>query len=191
MADYSTKTDHELTQAVVKGDTAAFNELLNRYKNLVYSVVLRMINCREDADDQAQEVFIKIYRNMEKYSPEFKFSTWVIRIATNHVIDFRRRNKNAAMTDALEDAERAATAPSPEDTYIAKEQSEMLNAAVDALPEMYRLPIVLYHHQGLSYQEISEIVNEPMSKVKNRIFRARKLLKEALISMKRGESYGM
>ena len=194
MADYSMKTDQELTEAVVAGDTAAFNELLQRYKNLVYSVVLRMLNCREDADDQAQEIFIKIYRNMEKYSSEFKFSTWVIRIATNHVIDFRRKNKNAVATETLEDAEHSkttATAPSPEDAYIAKEQSQLLNAAVEALPDMYRVPIVLYHEQGLSYQEIADIVDEPMSKVKNRIFRARKLLKEALLSLKRGESYGL
>ena len=193
MTDYSTKTDFELCQAVAKGETAAFDVLLERYKSLVYSVVLRMVNCKEDANDQAQEVFIKLYKNIEKYSPEFKFSTWIIRIATNHVIDFRRRNKFAGQVSDLETATDSgmitAAAPSPEDTYIAKEQSEMLHTAIENLPDMYKIPIVLYHSQGLSYQEIADIVDEPMSKVKNRIFRARKLLKEALIGMKRGESY--
>jgi len=193
MTNYKAKTDHELTLAVANGETAAFDVLLERYKNLVYSVVLRMVNCREDANDQAQEVFIKIYKNIEKYSPEFKFSTWVIRIATNHVIDFRRRNKLAGQIDELDTAMDSgavtATAPSPEDAYIAKEQSEMLHTAIENLPDMYKIPIVLYHNQGLSYQEIADIVDEPMSKVKNRIFRARKILKEALLNMKRGESY--
>jgi len=195
MTDYTAKTDNELVQAVLQGQTAAFDVLLERYKNLVYSVVLRMVSCREDANDNAQEVFIKIYRNLEKYSDEFKFSTWVIRIATNHVIDFRRRNKQAGMTDDLETAmdsgAATATVPSPEEAYIAKEQSQMLHTAIESLPDMYKIPIVLYHQQGLSYQEISEIVDEPMSKVKNRLFRARKILKENLMSVKRGESYGM
>jgi RNA polymerase sigma-70 factor (ECF subfamily) len=190
MSKYTEKTDYDLILAVTSGETAAFDELLTRYKNLVYSVVLRMVNCREDANDQAQEVFIKIYKNLEKYKPEFKFSTWVIRIATNHVIDFRRRGSAAAETVELAAAEAVpTTADSPEEAYLAKEQSRILTNAIESLPDMYKLPIVLYHNQGLSYQEISEIVDEPMSKVKNRLFRARKLLKESLMSLKRGESY--
>jgi RNA polymerase sigma-70 factor (ECF subfamily) len=195
MSKFGDKTDYELILAVTSGEAAAFDELLTRYKNLVYSVVLRMVNCREDANDQAQEVFIKIYKNLEKYKPDYKFSTWVIRIATNHVIDFRRRRANAAATCDLEAARDvaamgvAAVAAQPEDAYLAKEQSQILTNAIESLPDMYKLPIVLYHSQGLSYQEISEIMDEPMSKVKNRLFRARKLLKESLMTLKRGESY--
>ncbi|MCL2855777.1 MAG: sigma-70 family RNA polymerase sigma factor [Defluviitaleaceae bacterium] len=188
---YTEKTDYDLAVMVASGNHDAFNVLLERYKNLVYSVVLRMINDKEEANDQAQEVFIKIYRHIEKYKPDYKFSTWVIRIATNHVIDFRRRSKNQMETGNLDDMEEtvAATAPSPEDAYIAKEQTRMLTDAVESLPDMYKLPIVLYHQQGLSYQEISDVVGEPISKVKNRLFRARKILKENLVSIKRGESY--
>ena len=193
MANYVDKTDYELVQAVVSGQTTAFDVLLERYKNLVYSVVLRMVNCREDANDQAQEVFIKIYKNLEKYNPEFNFSTWVIRIATNHVIDFRRRSKLAAMTGSLDEIEESgaarAVSGSPEDEYLAKEQTQMLHDAIESLPDMYKIPIVLFHQQGLSYQEIADVVDEPMSKVKNRIFRARKLLKEYLLNLKGGEGY--
>ena len=190
---YVDKSDYELVLAVTSGEAAAFDVLLERYKNLVYSVVLRMMNDREEANDQAQEVFIKVYRNLGKYNPEFKFSTWVIRIATNHVIDFRRRNKAEAMNMHLEaiESESPVIAASAEDIYLAKEQSKLLADMIESLPDMYRLPIVLYHQQGLSYQEISEIVDEPMSKVKNRIFRARKILKENLMNLKRGESYVM
>lgn len=188
---YTEKSDYDLTVMVANGDHDAFSELVNRYKNLVYSVVLRMISDKEEANDQAQEVFIKLYKNIGKYSDEFKFSTWVIRIATNHVIDFRRRSKNHIEASNLDDMEDSAVeyVSSAEETYIAKEQSKMLSDAVENLPDMYKLPVVLYHQQGMSYQEISDIVGEPISKIKNRLFRARKLLKESLISMQRGESY--
>jgi len=188
---HTEKSDYDLTVMVANGDHDAFSELVNRYKNLVYSVVLRMISDKEEANDQAQEVFIKLYKNIGKYSDEFKFSTWVIRIATNHVIDFRRRSKNHIEASNLDDMEDSAVeyVSSAEETYIAKEQSKMLSDAVENLPDMYKLPVVLYHQQGMSYQEISDIVGEPISKIKNRLFRARKLLKESLISMQRGESY--
>jgi RNA polymerase sigma-70 factor (ECF subfamily) len=80
---------------------------------------------------------------------------------------------------------------SPESEYVKKEQREMLNEVVSKLPDMYKIPIVLYHQQGLSYQEISDVIEEPLSKVKNRIFRGRKMLKDGLMSMREGGSYGL
>ncbi|MCL2572943.1 MAG: sigma-70 family RNA polymerase sigma factor [Defluviitaleaceae bacterium] len=195
--NYAKMTDYELVAACIEGEKNSFEELVSRYKNLVYSVVLRMVTDKEDANDLAQEVFIKIYRNLEKYSEEYKFSTWTIRIATNHVIDWRRKKKYE--TVSIDDEENtvagglmANSGASPEDEYIADEQSRMLRDLVAGLPDIYRVPIVLYHEQGLSYQEISEITGEPLSKVKNRIFRGRKLLKESLMNLRRGgESYGV
>ena len=190
---YEKMTDYELVLACLEGDKDSFGEIATRYKNLIYSVVLRMVSDKEEANDLAQEVFIKIYRNLDKYSNEYKFSTWIIRIATNHVIDYRRKKKqdtvnidDAAVAGTLQDSGGA----SPEDEYIAKEQSRMLRDLVAGLPDIYRVPIVLYHEQGLSYQEIADITDEPLSKVKNRIFRGRKMLKESLLNMRRGgESY--
>ncbi|MDR2938854.1 MAG: sigma-70 family RNA polymerase sigma factor [Clostridiales bacterium] len=173
-------SDYELIQRVLNGELAYFNELVNRYKNLVYSIILRMINNSDEADDLAQEVFIKIYKNLDKYYPEYKFSTWVIRITTNHVIDYRR--KKFKETVPLEDVEyELSTADSPESEYIKKEEKQRLKNVVNKLPDMYKIPIVLYHEQGLSYQEIADIIDEPLSKVKNRIFRGRKMLKEILM----------
>ncbi|MDR1913748.1 MAG: sigma-70 family RNA polymerase sigma factor [Clostridiales bacterium] len=188
----SNYTDYELIQGVLAGNKDLFSELVTRYKNLVYSVILRMINDREEADDLAQEVFIKLYKNLDKYYPDFKFSTWTIRIATNHVIDYRRKKKQE--TVPIEDVEFSLTSEdSPESEYIKREQSNELKKIVSELPDMYKIPIVLYHEQGLSYQEISDIVNEPLSKVKNRIFRGRRMLKESLLSLrhKEGISYGL
>ena len=146
--------DYELIKLVMSGDQNAFAQLVNRYKNLVYSVVLRMVNNTEEANDLAQEIFIKLYKNLDKYQPEYKFSTWLIRISTNHIIDYRRKRK--------------------------KEEIKQLECAIKTLPDLYKIPIVLYHQQGLRYQEIADTIGEPLSKVKNRIFRGRKMLKESL-----------
>ena len=189
--DFTKMTDYELVLACVDGDKDAFGELLTRYKNLVYSVALRMVSDKDEADDLAQEIFIKLYRNLEKYQPEYRFSTWTMKVATNHVIDHRRKKRQETVSiDEVGDMAGVDTL-SPEDAYIAKEQTEMLRGLIDDLPEMYKVPIVLYHQQGLSYTEISEITGEPLSKVKNRIFRGRKMMKESLVAMRRGESYGV
>ena len=188
----SAYTDYELIQACLAGNRDIFEELVKRYKNLVYSVILRMVNDREEANDLAQDVFIKIYKNLDKYYPEYKFSTWVIRIATNHVIDYRRKKKQE--TVPIEEVEFSlSTEESPEAAFIRREQRDELKKIVGDLPDMYKIPIVLYHEQGLSYQEISEIINEPLSKVKNRIFRGRRMLKESLVNIERkgSVSYGL
>jgi RNA polymerase sigma-70 factor (ECF subfamily) len=182
-------TDYELIQGCLAGDKNLFADLVTRYKNLVYSVILRMVNDREEANDLAQEVFVKIYKNLDKYYPDYKFSTWTIRIATNHVIDYRR--KKHAETVPIEDVEFGLSGEeSPETDYIRREQNEELRRIVGDLPDMYKIPIVLYHEQGLSYQEIADIIHEPLSKVKNRIFRGRRMLKESLQNLRRKESAG-
>jgi len=184
-------SDYELIQMCLNEDINYFQELVSRYKNLVYSVTLRMVNDADEADDLAQEVFIKVYKNLHKYTPEFKVSTWLIRITTNHIIDYRRKKRPQSVP--IEDVEFELTSEeSPESLYIAKEQKERLNALLDSLPDMYKIPIILYHKEGLSYQEIAEIIKEPLSKVKNRIFRGRKMLKDSILNAEEeGAYYGM
>ena len=182
-----TKEDYDVIQLCLQGNQEAFTELVGRYKNLVYSVILRMVNDHEEANDLAQEVFIKVYKYLDRYSPEYKFSTWIMRITTNLVIDYRRKKKQE--TVSIDDMEVEPTSyDTPEGSYLEKEQNNLVNTAIKALPDMYRIPIILYHHQGLSYQEIGDIIGEPLSKVKNRIFRGRKMLKENLMEMKEGHA---
>lgn len=178
--DYKNLSDYEIIKICINGDKEIFSELVSRYKNLVYSIILKMTADGEEANDLAQEVFIKIYKNLDKYFPDYKFSTWIIRITTNHVIDYRRKKKQETVPFEEVDYE-ISSGSSPEEIYIKKEQKEMLEELVGSLPEMYKIPIVLYHRQGLSYQEIADVINEPLSKVKNRIFRGRKMLKESLL----------
>lgn len=183
-------TDYELVQKCLNGEKEYFSEIITRHKNLVYSVVLRMVNNQDDANDLAQEVFIKVYKNLDKYFPDFKFSTWIVKITTNHVIDYRRKKKYE--TVSMEEIEyKLISENTPEQDCLEKEERLLLNQLLNKLPDIYKVPIVLYHQQGLSYQEIAETINEPLSKVKNRIFRGRKLLKEELLKMKEGEDIGL
>jgi len=194
-ASMTEMTDMQLIEACLAGNQDCFTELVTRYKNLVYSIILRMTKDNEEANDLAQDVFLKIYKNLRAYSPAFKFSTWVIRITTNHVIDQHRKKKQetVSLEDAAFDTGMADTEASPETIYLQREQTRRINKIIEDLPIMYKIPIVLYHQQGMSYQEISETINEPLSKVKNRIFRGRKLLKDSLVrtTAKEGESYGL
>lgn len=188
--DVNDMTDYELIRACLEKDNSYFEEIVDRYKNLVYSIILRMQNDKEEANDLAQEVFIKIYKNLNKYYPEYKLSTWIIRITTNHVIDFNRQKKQQHV--ALDDIDYDLPVSQddlPEAAYVNKERSLALAAAINSLPDMYKIPIVLYHSQGMTYQEISEAICEPLSKVKNRIFRGRKILKDTLMVGKEGELY--
>lgn len=195
MTDRASMTDMALIDACLDGDQECFTELVTRYKNLVYSIILRMTKDSEEANDLAQDVFLKLYKNLRSYSPAFKFSTWVIRITTNHVIDQHRkkRQETVPLDSIAYDADMTSAVASPEAIYIQREQTQRINRIVSDLPEMYKIPIVLYHQQGMSYQEISEAIDEPLSKVKNRIFRGRKLLKDGMLktSGKEGESYGL
>ena len=188
----STMTDFELIKSCLDGNNQSFSELVARYKNLVYSIILRMVTDREEANDLAQDVFIKIYKNLDKYYPDYKLSTWIIRITTNHVIDYRRKKKQEYVP--LDEVSYEVAAPaeeSPEEKYIKAERTQQLAQVINDLPDMYKLPIVLYHQQGLSYQEIADVIHEPLSKVKNRIFRGRKILKDTLVGLRESESYGV
>ena len=179
------RTDYELIQACLNGDTDCFSELVERYKNLVYSIILRQTRDSEEANDLSQDIFLKVYKNLDKYSTEFKFSTWIMRITSNHIIDMHRKKKYDTVSYE-EYSENGGQAPqtsmSPEAEYIKREQTLRIGKIVSDLPEMYKIPVVLYHQQGMSYQEIAEKIGEPLSKIKNRIFRGRKMLKTMLES---------
>ncbi|GHU55011.1 RNA polymerase sigma factor [Clostridia bacterium] len=190
MREISEIEDFEVINLVLNQNPDYFEELVRRYKNLVYSVILKLHNDREEVNDLAQDVFIKVYKNLHRYYPDYKFSTWIMRIATNHVIDYKRKKKydttpiDDVSYELAEDSEK-----SPECAFIEKERRGAINALLAGLPDMYKIPVLLYHQEGLSYQEISETIGEPLSKVKNRIFRARRMLKEQ-IEGREGDLYG-
>ena len=173
------RTDYELVEECLEGCTESFSQLVSRYRKLVYSVVCRFSRDNEEAEDLSQEVFIKIFRSLGTYNPQFRFSTWTVKVATSICLDFARKKKlNFVSIDEYENT--VENPNSPEDIFLKKERALFVRSAIESLPEIYRTPIVLYHHKGMSYKEIAEALNKPVSIVKNRIFRARLTLKESL-----------
>lgn len=176
------RTDYELVTECIRGDGEAFAELVSRYKRLIYSVAYKFSRDSDEVNDLAQEAFIKIYKSLSKYDGRYKFSTWSVKVATNICLDHVRRKKlNSVSLEEIENF--AGDDNSPEEQYLRKEKSMALKNAIESLPEIYRVPIVLYHQKGMSYREIAEKLGKPLSIIKNRIFRARHALRERLIGV--------
>ena len=170
--------EDEIIAGILAGDREQFALLVKRYERLVLSITLRFMRNRSAAEDAAQDTFVKSYLHLGAYNPEYRFSTWISRIAQNTCTDMLRRNRESA---GLEEAEWVPDpGPAPEDFLLRREQAESLSALVSSLDPMYREPLMMYHASGMQYDEIAERLDIPMSMVKNRIFRARRMLRARL-----------
>lgn len=179
--------DHKIIEDVLKGDGEKFGELIGRYKNGVYSICMRMVGDAEEARDLSQETFIKAYNSLQKYNPDYKFSTWIFKIATNLSIDFLRKKRHHALP-LDEKLSMPYDTASAEDMYLHGCNKNEIERVIQELPLDYKTLVILYHKEGLSYQSICDVMNLPMSKVKNRLHRARSILKERLKEIKEEES---
>lgn len=181
-------TDGELVKAARNGLEENFEELVRRYQRAIVGYVYRILNDYDAALDVGQEIFIKVYNSLDKYSPEYKFSTWIYRIAHNAAIDAirRRSGREISLEMDLDDGELfeiplESGSPSPETEHERSEWRGQIEAVVAELPTNYRDLIVLRHAQDLSYEEIAEITELPLGTVKNRLFRAREMMRKLLI----------
>jgi RNA polymerase sigma-70 factor (ECF subfamily) len=180
-------TDVELIAKAISGREDGFEELVRRYQRPITNYVFRMLNDYDSSLDVTQEVFIKVYNSLQKYSSEYKFSTWLYRIAHNAAIDFIRRrapNEQSIETENKDGAYQLqieSPNPTPEQERERSEWRTEIEAVVKCLPSVYRELILLRHAQDLSYDEIAEITNLPLGTVKNRLFRAREMMREIFI----------
>lgn len=181
------QTDLELVGTAVAGGEAGFEELVRRYQRPITSYVFRMLGDYDSALDVTQEVFIKVFNSLDRYSSEYKFSTWLYRIAHNAAIDHMRRNSVNPQSLETENAEGAyelqieSSLPSPEVEQERSEWRTQIEAVVKCLPASYRELILLRHSQDLSYDEIATVTGLPLGTVKNRLFRAREMMRGILI----------
>lgn len=192
----ATTTDPELVARARRGSQAAYRELLERYQRPVFSIIYRMVRDREQAEDLAQETFVRVFHHIDRYDPRFKFSSWIFKIATNLTIDaLRRREPNTISLDgsryATSDAEIEATTitvPSsdenPEERLEAKELGGEIEQAIGRLRPEYRAAILLRHVEGREYQEIAEIMGLPLGTVKTYLHRARIELRGVLAHLR-------
>lgn len=186
--DYS---DNDLINAAKDGDEAAFAEIVRRYRDKLTNYLYRILRDYEEAVDLAQESFVRVYFAMDRYHSRYAFSTYVYRIATNLAISElrkRKRRKLYSLTGLFRNQDESAdeyqppdNRPLPEDDLLGGELREAIAKAIAALPEKYRLPIVLREIEELSYAEVAEILGLGIGTTKSRISRGRALLKRKLL----------
>ncbi len=182
-----TMADGELVQTAIAGREASFEELVRRYQRPIAAYVYRMVGDYDAALDLTQEVFIKVYNSLARYRSEFKFSTWIYKIAHNAAIDHLRRYavREQALSGELDGEPRVVAIESrrltPEQESEREERRTEIESVVDELPSAYRELIVLRHSHDLSYDEIAEVTGLPLGTVKNRLFRARDAMRELLL----------
>ena len=189
------KNDFHLVVKARGGDQKAYADLMQRYKDSIYFMVLKMVNNREDAMDLTVETFAKAFEKLDKYQPDFAFSTWLFRVATNNCIDFIRKKKlntisiHGMTNDEGEEKqlEIKSDVLNPEESSIKKQQTKELRQLIDSLPSRYRNLITLRYFDELSYEEIAMQLDLPLGTVKAQLFRARFLLGNIINRVKRDD----
>jgi RNA polymerase sigma-70 factor, ECF subfamily len=176
-------TDAELVERVRGGETRHFEELVARYQDQVYALALRFLRNPGDAEDVAQEAFLRAFRGLEGFKGEARFSTWLYRITWNLCADWLRRHRRPGRergSDLEEAADLADGRADLEGGLVASEEKRAVRQAVDALEEKYRTVVVLQYYQKMSYEEIAAVLGLPLKTVETRLYRARRLLKQSL-----------
>jgi RNA polymerase sigma-70 factor, ECF subfamily len=181
-------SDVDLIAKAIGGREDGFEELVRRYQRPIINYVYRMLNDYEGSLDVTQEVFIKVYNSLDRYSSDYKFSTWLYRIAHNAAIDHIRRSPSNQQSLETENGDGTyqlqieCPKPSPEQDRERSEWRTEIDAVVNCLPTAYRDLILLRHSRDLSYDEIAEVTGLPLGTVKNRLFRAREMMRELFVA---------
>lgn len=169
--------DVDLVVEVLNGNVNAFEEIVKRYQKPIYNLAYKMVGNYDEAKDVAQNTFIKSFEKLGSFDPNYKFFSWIYRIALNEALNLVSSKKRfIVLDDSI-----TKTAGSPAEDFEAKEKADMVNGALAELKDDYKVLIVLKHYQGLSYDEIAEVLNISVQKVKSRLFMARQLLKDILL----------
>lgn len=178
------KNDQALVSRAIQGDQKAFAEIMARYQDAVYYMMLKMVSNREDAMDITVEVFARAFEKLDSYKPDFAFSTWLFRMASNASIDYLRKKKlhQVSLEQMFENEAGDKSLfiqsenPNPEEKSIRKQQDALLKDLVNSLPNRYRILINLYYFEELSIEEIALQLDLPRNTVKGQLFRGRDLL---------------
>ncbi|MCI0554754.1 MAG: sigma-70 family RNA polymerase sigma factor [Anaerolineae bacterium] len=170
-------TDRDLILRARRGDAEAYGELVTRYQTNVFNVCYRILHERGEAEDLAQETFMRAYDRLDTFDIEREFGPWIRRVAANLCLNHLESQRNSAELDEERDA---GESQRPEAVVVVHERSEQIRRALASLPPQYRVVIELRHYQEMSYDEIAKELNIPFSDVKSHLFRARKILAEKL-----------
>jgi RNA polymerase sigma-70 factor (ECF subfamily) len=178
-------------RAALEGDQDAFAELVYTYQDSVYNLCYRMLSERTEAEDAAQETFLKSYLNLKRYDPARSFKTWLLSIASNHCIDRLRRRRMVwlSIEEPLPpNVSLASDEPEPEEEMIFSQRSEAVQQLIDSLSPEYRAAVVLRYWYDYAYTEIADMLDTTESAIKSRLFRARQMLADKLYSQEAPKS---
>lgn len=188
------KEDILLVNRAKEGDEKAFAELMKRYRKAVYHMILKMVRNADDSEDLMVEAFAKAFKNLQKFTPDYTFGTWLFRIATNNSIDFLRKKRLHTLSLNVDiesedgstvNVEINAGTLNPQEQIIKSQKAELMRHFVSQLPPKYRRLVSLRYFEELSYEEIAEETQKPLGTVKAQLFRARELLFD-MLKNKRG-----
>jgi RNA polymerase sigma-70 factor, ECF subfamily len=172
--------DGNLINRFKGGDVSGFEELVRKYQDRIYNLCRYMIQDTHDAQDAAQDVFLKAYRNLNAFKPDSSLYTWLYRIAVNTCLDHKKKSRPEQAEDESAIDDLASAEPSPEQRYQSKEIGQAIRMALQKLPEHLRAAVVLKEIEDLSYEEIAEVLHTSVGTVKSRISRAREELRQLL-----------
>jgi RNA polymerase sigma-70 factor, ECF subfamily len=184
--------DVRLMRLVARGDTAAFEELIERHQALVIGTVARMLGSNSDVEDIAQQVFIRVWKSAGRYVPRAKFTTWVLKITRNLVFNELRRSKRRALVPIQTDPNaeeiqlKDEAAQSPDASLLETELQQAIDKAIAELPETQRMAVILRRYQDLSYERIADVLDLSVPAVKSVLFRARTELRGRLAHYLKG-----
>jgi RNA polymerase sigma factor (sigma-70 family) len=176
--------DIVLVQKAAAGEQKAFAELLSRYRDAIYFMLLKMVNNSDDADDLTIEAFGKAFKSIHQYTPNYAFSTWLFKIATNNCIDFIRKRRGGLLVSIDQSKDDRDEVPihiqtddlDPEEKMISQQKVKLMRDVVSKLKPRYRKLVEMRYFDELSYEEIAEQLDLPIGTVKAQLFRARELL---------------
>ncbi|MFP6581557.1 MAG: sigma-70 family RNA polymerase sigma factor [Candidatus Hydrogenedentota bacterium] len=177
--------DQTLTGDARTGDYAAFEELVRRYRNDVYGLAYHYVRNREDAWDISQEVFIKAHRAIGSFRGDSSFKTWILRITANRCKDFfkKRKLKTISLDDSMPEARFESVAARPDESMASSELGQRITQALDTLSDKHKTAFVLRELEGLSYENMAEVMKCSLGTVMSRLHHARKKLQQTLLDM--------
>lgn len=186
------REDFALVQLAIGGDRKAFANLFTRYKDSIYYMILKMVHNRDDAEDLTIESFGKAFSNLEKYTPDYAFSTWLFKIASNNTIDHIRKKRMDVISLDDDNSNESmnisntvsSDTPDPEEKFIRDQRALLMREILDRLNPKYRNLIQLRYFEELSYEEIAQQLNLPLGTVKAQLFRAKELLFQVMKGVK-------
>lgn len=181
LADVENERDVTLMRLIGDGDEEAMRELVERHQNRVYGTIARMLGSEREAEDLAQQVFVRVWKSAGRYQPSAKFTTWLYTIVRNLVFSETRRRGRADLNNPVDEEMRDDQQKTPSAEILDKEKMAAIQSAIDALPEQQRMAIILRRYEEMPYEEMAVVLKQTVPGVKSLLFRARTALRESLV----------